>query len=350
VVFGAGLGSTARAAVDDVNVGPMAGYTWIGDNVRSVRGAWTVPTITGGDPPAYAATWIGAQAAGSTTPPFIQIGVTETLGLKVARGRLVTPHRYVAFWADTDGHFLPRRLFAVRAGDRISALLALRRGRWLLAIRDLTRHRSARFTTRQEARGRFSQGEWLQEHNLHSDVAPQELDYPRLGPIRWHDLAVNGRAPAYADLYSRWLFANGRYFAPTPLRDNGFVVVPTTLTDAGHQYLRIVGDERPDVAFERVAAAWTRRTPHRTIARESRADANFLTRMADRLARMATPPAARAAATIHLSALRTLIAQVRAATRITPAGLQRWRRRWVQDGDAAARATHTLRRALNVPD
>ena len=184
--------------------GPFAGYRWLGP-VYAVRAEWNVPKILSGSTISRAATWIGAQGDGSPGP-FIQVGVTEE--------RSALADRYYAFWSDVRHDFTPQELFPVKPGDTVRATLTHARARWRVAIIDSTSERRARFQTSQEGHAAFDTAQWYQE-DVTNSLVNRPFAYPRLSPVHFADVAVDGFAPAAGGLDFHWLRApDGSVIAP----------------------------------------------------------------------------------------------------------------------------------------
>lgn len=174
----AGCGSSAQLR-SGFPFGPFAGYRWVGP-VSSTQASWRVPAIAPGSPAGSAATWIGAEAAGASPAPFIQVGTNE-----LGSGRA---EAYYAFWSDVSHHFHPALLFDVRPGDRVTASLRHAGGVWHVAIRDERSGRSAQFTTRQEAAATFSLAQWYQEDTT-DGATGRPFPYPQMAPTAFTGVA-----------------------------------------------------------------------------------------------------------------------------------------------------------------
>jgi hypothetical protein len=199
VMFFLLLGAAPGGSSASWSFGPFAGYLWRG-RVTSVQGSWRVPRVLARSSLRSAAsTWIGAEAPGEPGP-FIQIGTNEQ---RVSPPEVLERGPgYYAFWSDTKSTFHPRLLFPVSPGDDIRASLALARKRWTLAIVDATSGASAHFSTSDETReGAFNEAVWMQE-DVTDGTTGKPSPYPRLDESGLRRLAVNGKAPSYADLYS----------------------------------------------------------------------------------------------------------------------------------------------------
>jgi hypothetical protein len=205
--------------------GPFAGYAWLGE-VRSVAASWTVPQVLPNSHDGVAATWIGAQAAGARSAPFIQVGTNEGSEPVDDTRRSF----YYAFFSDTRLSFHASFLFVVRAGDVVAAQLRMAGGLWHLTIVDRTNGDAAAFTTPDESDATFDQAEWLQE-DVSSSIKPARLfPYPVLSPARFHELRVDSFVPSYARVLSSWMSENHADLAPGPLIDDGFTLAATQPT------------------------------------------------------------------------------------------------------------------------
>ena len=209
---------------------PFAGYSWQG-SVRSVRGSWTVPRIIGGSAPEVAATWIGAQAPGSSGP-FIQIGTNEQRVNSSLLPFASTPSTYYAFWSYTAHDFRPVNLFPVNPGDDLAASMTLGRKGWTVAIADQSTGENARVTTAQEAHGSFNQAEWTQE-DATDRLTGEPFPYPPLSTVSFSRLAVNSTTPGLGDMASTAMSENGNELTPGPLHDDSFTLHQVTLRLAG---------------------------------------------------------------------------------------------------------------------
>lgn len=260
-------GRTSAASDPQASLGPLAGYVWEG-GVTSVSGSWTVPRIASSSPDGQGGTWIGAQAPGTRNrAPFVQIGVNEE------RHPRVSDDYYYAFWSDTRHHFYPVDLFDVQPGDRITAAMALSKGRcrWTLSISDARARATRRFSTADEGAGRFNEGQWLQEHRT-KGPSP----YLTLADVRFSGLKVNGAPPRYADVYAQWMtLPAGRSLAPSPLAGDRFTLGPATLGEPARRYLRLAAAE--DAATAQFAASLARFTAATPVAEIRSAGAKFST-------------------------------------------------------------------------
>ncbi len=325
--------------------GKFAGYVWQG-RVESVRASWSVPGVRRGSV-GRAGTWIGAQAPG-TPGPFIQIGTNEVSFHPFPLGPSVTA--YYAFWSDTTNHFHPHFLFRVARGDDVSASLALVSGRWRLAIVDKTSSATARFSTGEEARASFSLAEWLQE-DVTDGTTGKPFPYPRLTDLRFRRLAVNSATPAYADLYSQWMSANGANWAPSPLHRDSFALHRATVNSIGARYLQIAaGEDMATKVFVPQMAGWTATTPGSQIAAACSTFAAALRKSLHALA--STPWSPRVRRHIHslIRSTGVLLTLSQSPPSASPADLRAWTSKWARDSTALAHAAHLIRRALKIPE
>lgn len=209
-------------------LGAWAGYGWEG-HVTSVAARWIVPRILTGSARGAAATWIGAQNSTAPGTPFVQVGTTEVR--RSPSGVHPISASYYAFWSDASRNYEPERLFRVAPDDSISATLALRAGRWYIAIRDDASGAAARLTTRQDTRRTFTTCEWLQEDPLIAGTTKQ-VSYPTLTDTYFADVRVNGRTPTAGSLLASWM--------STPRADIG----PSMPLDATFRIGRVAASAR----------------------------------------------------------------------------------------------------------
>jgi hypothetical protein len=229
------------ANIGESNTERWAGYTWRG-RVESVQASWTVPRILSGSPLGEAGTWIGALTEADPPwwsrapiskrinyqPPFIQVGTYE--GVLSAHGR-----RYggaFAFWSDTVHRFLPVVLFTVRSGDDVEAKLAHRRGQWLVSIVDKSSGTQRQLFTRDEAGSASDTAQWFQERLVPRSSRQTHgyaSTYPQLSTVRMRALAINSTKPRYEDLRASWMSEDGRFLAPSRLRNDSFALYSTSL-------------------------------------------------------------------------------------------------------------------------
>jgi hypothetical protein len=324
--------------------GKFAGYVWRG-HVGSVRASWSIPGVRPGSV-GRAGTWIGAQAPGAPGP-FIQIGTNEESFHPFPLMPSVTA--YYAFWSDATNHFHPRFLFRVKPGDDVSASLALVSGQWRLAIVDETSGATARFSTEEEAGASFNLAEWLQE-DVTDAATGKPFPYPRLTDLRFRRLAVNSATPAYADLYSQWMSANGANWAPSQLHRDSFALRRATVSSIGAKYLQIAAEE--DMAtkvFVAQMAGWTATTPGSQIAAACSTFAAALRKSLHALVGTRWPP--RAQRQIHslVRSTRALLTLLQSTSSASPAN-RAWTSTWARDSTALGLAAHLIRRALKIPE
>jgi hypothetical protein len=345
VAFAVLPGAVLGAQRSPWSFGKFAGYVWRG-HVESVRASWSVPGVRLGSV-GHAGTWIGAQAPG-TPGPFIQIGTNEESFHPFPLGSSVTA--YYAFWSDTTNHFHPRFLFRVKLGDDVSASLALVSGRWRLAIVDKTSGATARFSTEEEAGASFNLAEWLQE-DVTDAATGKPFPYPRLTDLRFRRLAVNSATPAYADLYSQWMSANGANWAPSPLHRDSFALHRATVSSIGAKYLQIAaGEDMSTKVFGPQMAGWTATTPGSQIAAACATFAATLRKSLHALASTRWPPRVRRQIYSLIRSARVLLTLSQSPPSASPADLRAWTSTWARDSTALSRAAHLIRRALKIPE
>ena len=215
------------------------GYLWSGD-VTSVSASWKVPRLTKHEPRGIAATWIGAESPGR----FIQVGVNEgrdapntDADLRFLVGGLRQPLLY-GFWSDTAHSFHPVALPRVKAGDVVSVSLQLLDGRWYLEFSDPRRSVDVKLSTSEEATGPVDDAEWLQEDVQTTYGANRLLPYPKLSPIAFSDLKVNGVTPIASQLlYRRRPMRSAQTLVASRIHNDAFKVFPTTLPTGRAQYI-----------------------------------------------------------------------------------------------------------------
>ncbi|MGD1058902.1 MAG: G1 family glutamic endopeptidase [Solirubrobacteraceae bacterium] len=325
--------------------GSFAGYVWRG-HVTSVQASWTVPEIAS-NTSGLSGTWIGAQAPGSPGA-FIQIGVNEARLRPFALGARFTQD--YAFWSDVANHFHAHLLFPVYPGDRISASLMLAHRQWMLTIVDKTSRATAHFATRDEASASFNQAEWLQEDPRNGFTHKPAL-YPRLSAIRFRRLYINSVMPAYRDLYSQWMSANGVNFGPSPLRQDAFTLGPATVSPIGARYLHIAAAEDAATgAFAAQLSGWTATTPKEQIASANSTFATALNADIHALTRVHWPAAVRPRIHSLIHSTRVLLKHLQSLPSASSGGLRVWTSVEESDGSAIGRAGHMVRRALKIPE
>lgn len=331
-----GCGSSSTAERPLPGYGQFAGYIAYG-RVDALSAAWTVPRVISGT--GGAGTWIGAEAAGHSSAPFIQIGTSEERFWR-SQGPA-----YLAFWTDTRHRYRAVGLFRVAPDDHITASLRLRRSQWQLEIVDATSGVSAHFSTGQEASAKFEEAQWLQEASAPKRT-DRVLDYPKLAPVGMQALKLNSHTPLYARVRASWMSVGDQEMAPSPLRGGAFTIVPASLSAAGARYLQIA---RPaDEAYERFAiqaVRWSSATPraqvHAAVSRLSRA----LVANVTQLAQADWPAAAKRPIDRLIASERTLLKELQSIDgRATSTTWRRVLKR--QTGELGLE----IRRALHAPE
>ncbi len=333
-----------RGGNGHAHVGAYAGYVWRG-GVASVEGSWTVPRIFNFSRPGLAGTWIAALGFGARRP-FVQVGTEELRGY--SRNH-VAESRYWAFWSNTTRHFHPIFLFRVGPGDALTAGLTLAHRRWTLTVVDETSHASAHFSTSEEADRSFDEAEWMQEDA--TDTTGSLFPFPALSSVGFRRLAVNSAAPSYASLYSMWLSVDGGHLAPTPLRNDAFVLRRTAVTPSGDQFLRI--SERANVAariFGAELARWPTRPSYTQISSASRRLITSLGSEIRALQHARLPLSARGMIRLLIGQLHVLLEQARSPAVMSPAALTHWRSGLSRDAEASLYTEHLIRRTLGAPE
>ena len=322
--------------------GAFSGYLWNG-SVRSVAASWTVPMITPGSHSGAAGTWIGAQALGSRSAPFIQVGINEVrLSVPGLGGR----NLYYAFYSDTKLGFHPQILFQVRVGDTLSARLRLGGGRWHILIVDHTHPHRSVFDTRDEATGVFNQAEWLQEDV--SKKAGQVMPYPVLGTVGFRRLKVNYGAPSYAKIRSQWMSENGTDLEPSALAGDAFRFATTQPSAIGLHYLQITVPL--DVALDSFEAGFARwPTSARKMASQRAACATALESDIQEVQGTLWPVGVQPLLAKLVSATKRELAHTELTPTYTAEGSVSWLTDWFKDDAAVVAISQKIRRVLNLP-
>ncbi|MGA2471698.1 MAG: G1 family glutamic endopeptidase [Solirubrobacteraceae bacterium] len=318
--------------------------------MTSVQGSWTVPAIRRGSRKgAFASTWIGAAAPPGDAGPFIQIGTQDwNMSAADSVGYLGLTSYDGAFWSDNVHHFHPQFLFTVYPGDRMSASLSLKGGRWRLSIVNRTLGESAHFSTSQEADAAFNEAEWLQED---PGGTKKPVPYPRLSTVSFSRLAVNSAAPRYADLYSGWMSEDGTNWAPTPLRNDSFRLQRASVSAAGAQYLRIIKPmDAASRKFFGLAGAWTARTPRKQIAAETSTYAAVLRNTSSALRRSAWPSSVRQLVGLLAADQLANASRWRAMTSLAPSRRAAAVSKLLPVYGNPDNHGHLVRRALHIPE
>jgi len=348
VIFVVLLGAAPRGSSANWSFGPFAGYVWRGQ-VTSVQGSWSVPRVLAGSSLRSAAsTWIGAEAPGEPAP-FIQIGTNEQ---RVSPAEVLERGPgYYAFWSDTKGAFHPRPFFRVSPGDDIRASLALARKRWTLAIVDTTSGASAHFSTGDETHeGALNEAAWTQE-DVTDGTTGKPSPYPRLSESGFRHLAVNGKAPSYADLYSSWMSVHEGNLAPSPLHGDSFVLRRATVSSLGAQYLAIA--TRDDVASETFVAGfarWTTKTPYSQIESASVRFSGALSSNSRAFTKVRWPAPVRGLVHSLIADTGVLLEDSRPSALVSSAELAGWKSRWAHGAEAITGVAHAIKRTLNLPE
>lgn len=260
---GVGIGADAADAQTPVGtvpanaLGSFVGYRWSGVPI-SLSAEWRVPSIlqsSAGD----ASTWIGLQ---SSSGAFIQIGTTEDspMGFHSV---------YAGFWSDDQVHFHPQRTFSstVRPGDLMSASISDSEHGWRMQITD-TRDHSRFVKTIPIVKADFNEAEWFQEDPT-DELTDSPLPYPRLSRVRLTNLKLNGRVPAMALSNQEWMSVAGQDFAPTPLRNGSYMVVPVQLDPVQTQWVTARASyEAAAKKFDDEEATWRAHPPSSASAGE----------------------------------------------------------------------------------
>jgi Peptidase A4 family len=343
--------STAAGNTATPSFGGFAGYVWPG-RVTSVSGSWTVPRVLrmsdqGWFYPTY--TWIGAQAPGltSASTPFIQVGTEEAVNACLPGFSGCPPIVYSAWWSDTARGFLAQPLpMSVRPGDRVTARLRLARGRWTVSISDARTSVQRRISTHQETHAHFNRAEWVQEDPLNERTDKQAS----FSTVSLSQLAVNTGAPLGADLLSLWMSENGRVLGPSPLRDDGFALVPQQPTAAGSQYQTLLNALDPAFnRFTREAQGWTPSTRAKIVANQRSMFVSALKTFIGSLTADRWPSGAQAAINALVVADRAELTQLQTTPRLSAAGIGEWIKAFERDLDAQTDPARSVRRDLGLP-
>ena len=346
VLSGCGAGGSKLGSYGSAgNTGTFAGYV-LPVSVKSIQATWSVPEISSASPPGRAGTWIGAQSGSGPASAFIQVGTNE----EASDSSGLPAQNYYAFWSDTTLGFSPVFLFDVRPGDVIVAMLQLRDGSWQVSITDRRSRVRRRFTTQDESTARFTSAEWLQE-DIAQQVNGQPFPYPQIvGSVRFFALRVNDRAPSPAAMLSQWMSNRTAYLAPTRLHADAFKVIPTSISAAGVQYLRIA---LPTDAAENLLGQAFSAIHANTPIRRSRP---IYDRLADILKssdtqmtseQWPTAAAGRIRDLVHVHNL--VIALLEQGPGTTPHSFAAFERRFSSLRQADVKLAYATRRALGVP-
>jgi hypothetical protein len=335
--------SGTRRGSDQAHLGAYGGYVWRG-RVVSLGGSWIVPQILNVSRPGLAVTWIAASGLGARRP-FVQVGTEELRGY--SRSHRVE-NRYWAFWSNTARHFHPVFLFRVRPRDALSASLILTHERWALTVVDETSRANAHFFTNEEA-GPFNEAEWAQEDA--TDSTGSLFSYPSLSVVGFHHLAVNSTVPSYASLFSVWLSVNGGHSAPSPLKNDAFVLRRATITPSGGRYLRI--SEKSTAAARVFGAEIARLLLSPSYTQVSSASQRFIAALESEvraLQRARLPASVRGMTPLLIAKLHVLREQARPPAVMSTAALVLWRSALSRDTEALLDIEHPIRRILAVPE
>lgn len=328
--------------------GAFAGYVWRGQHVRSVAATWTVPAFMPHSPSGIAATWIGVQAPGNRTAPFIQVGINEVYTHLPGPVPGFSPAYYAAFYSDTNLSFHPVTLFHVRRGDVLAARLRLAGGRWHVLIVDHTHHHKAAFGTMDDAVGAFNQAEWLQEDP--SVTSGGHVPYPSLSTVGFSHLKVNGGAPSYARVRSTWMSEHHVALAPGPLVNDSFSFAPTQPSPIGMHYLQI--QVTLDVALNKFAAhlvRWNPQTPARQMASQRTAIASALRANIQELSCGQWPVDVQPLCGKLVAADGGELTQASRVPTRTLNGIRQWLRAWVRVNHRDTEISLEIRRLLRLP-
>ena len=325
------------------DLGPFAGYTWTGD-VDSAHADWTVPHVLPGSVTGEAATWIGAEAPGPRQgAPFVQVGVNEgnTDG--------DSPPFYYAFYSTTKLHFHPVHLFDVSPGDQVSATLRRHGPDWQIDFVDRSAGRQRQLSVAEGAGARFNQAQYTQEDVTDARTS-RPFPYPRLSPVRFSAVTVDGITPTPARLSSSWLTEATGYLAPAPLRGDAFTLSPTEMTTAGYRYLRAIAAQNgaTATAFPRLLR-WAQGEPAPRAAAAAHHFSTVLRVTVGALSDDRWPPGARAKVTQLRSDARALIALLSSIPNVTAVGRTAWAVRFGRLAQRVGADAQTARRALRLP-
>jgi hypothetical protein len=224
----------------------FGGYNWTG-TVRTIAAQWSVPKIASGSTLGGAATWIGVQ--NSVNNQFVQVGIDEN---DFGNG----PVQYQAFWSDLQVGFSPKPFGEVYPGDVIAVSMSRSTKGWSLQFADLTRKLKGKAFVALPPSVPFTQGEWVQEDPTDSTNTSQDIPYPTIGAVAFHDLKVNGGTPSLKISDGEVLIAsNGAISVPTPVVNDSFAL--TAPTGVAREYLD--DEQHFDAAlnqFDVQLAAW----------------------------------------------------------------------------------------------
>lgn len=224
----------------------FGGYNWTG-TVTTIAAKWSVPKIASDSNLGGAATWIGVQ--NGVNNEFVQIGIDENdFGNE--------PVQYQAFWSDLQVGFSPKPFGEVYPGDVISVSMSRTTKGWSLRFADVTRKLKGKAFVTFPSSVPFTQAEWIQEDPTDSTNTSQDIPYPELSSVSFHDLKVNGSTPALKlDDGQVLIAAGGTISVPTPVVNDSF-----SLTAPSGDALQYLDDEQYfDAAlnqFDVQLAAW----------------------------------------------------------------------------------------------
>jgi hypothetical protein len=151
-------------------------------------------------------------------------------------------------------------------GDLISASISQTESGWSVQVVD-TRNRMNFVRTMSIPAADFTEAEWFQEDPTNGETN-SPFPYPHLSQIRWMDLKLNGASPSFSLANQRWMSVPGGDFAPTPLKDDSYEVIPVHLDST---QVRWVSVEAPcEVAaqkFDDAEDTWRAHPPSSVLAK-----------------------------------------------------------------------------------
>ncbi|MGA2470171.1 MAG: hypothetical protein ABSG64_05725 [Solirubrobacteraceae bacterium] len=344
--------------------GSQAGYAAVSaGRVRSVAATWRVPRVLGGARDAQAGTWVGVQAGWEAdvpagwqpavqlpgdAVPFVQVGTIEQgVGFH---------DRDHAFWSDADHSFSPVFLGPVSAGDLVSARLVETQIGWAVTVDDITTRTSRTAMSYQGVGSRYDVGLWLQEDPMEvtsvSDLSRfSRMPYPQLSPVRFQRLLVNGKPPAYANVYSQWLSLPGeRNLAPTPLVGDQFGFHVARISSPGNQFLN--DDNAARAAYSNLLIEvqnWTALTSRRTVAAQVAPVVSAYRAYEQAISTQHWPLAVRAEIPAYLASLAASISELRRVAHYSPSQRSAWAAGLYQAIPADRNAGAQIKRLLGLP-
>jgi hypothetical protein len=331
--------------------GALAGYFSQSVPVHSVEASWSVPRISAGSPAGAALTWIGVQdRAIPDAESFIQVGLLEQR--YAASNKQPARSFYCAFTSTSSNFDHPDCWFDVRPGDEIFVRLSQKARYWLISITDRTSGASERIDvdSGEQPEQPFGQAEWVHENP--TTLSGRRYSYPELGPVRFHNVLLNGLPPADGSVFSTAMDAGDLKLAPTPISGDTFALTPLKLSAFAIQYLQTV---RPTATtmhdFRERAAHWTPSTPSSQIAAQTAPVASSVAHEIDGLLRNHWPAAIHGLIGTLIFNQRTLLSHIRRVAQDAAGQPSLWLGTILRnDADSAIQTETFIQNALGLPD